>query len=164
MDTNQNICDTAWAAMRGEVNVYDDTPGMCLATVRQVLEASVLEPWTLYRDYVQEWVQPEGYDRSNGHWARDCERSLRDLGMAVKGDRARPGDLLFNWRAAWSDRWGAYIGHVAILLDHDLVFENVAPQYRPHSAHRGSLSLTPREYWGEPTTVVRFDPCLKVGR
>ena len=118
----------------------------------------------LYRRYVGDtWVQPDGYDHADGHWARDAERALRDHGMAVSGDRARPGDLLFNWRAAWSARWGAYIGHTGVQVDHGLDSRERRSRTTALTAPTwASSSLTPRKRWAEPTTIIRFDPS-KVG-
>lgn len=163
MDTNELIVRTVWQALRGTIRSYNSSPGMCLAWVRTMVEQAMGWPsHTLYRDYVTEWVQPEGYDQRDGHWARDAERSLRNLGMAL-GDtgEAQPGDLLFNWRAAWSDRWGAYIGHVGIKIEHGFVAENIDPTYRPSALRNGALAITPIEDWAKPTTVIRFDPTLR---
>lgn len=157
MTTNERITAAAWGALKGEYATTDDEPGFCLAWVRQVVERAMGWPsHALYDAYVNEWVQPESYDRALGHWSRDAERSLRNLDMAVHD--AQPGDLLFNWRAAWSDRWGTYIGHCAILVTRDLVAENVDPAYRPGALTRGALALTPRGQWTEPTTTIRFEP------
>lgn len=157
MIANERIVAAAWGALKGEYATTDDEPGFCLAWVREVIEHAMRWPsHAFYDGHVTEWVQPDGYDRANGHWARDAERSLRNLRMAVREEE--PGDLLFNHRAAWSDRWGAYIGHVAILVAPDLIAENVHPAYRPGALTRGALALTPRDQWATPTTIVRFEP------
>ena len=164
MSPNAAIAQQAWAVMRGDAQTgVDDRPGMCLSWVRQVLERALnMRSHELYEEYVTTWVQPAGYPREQGHWARDAEKSLRDLGMALApGAEAMPGDLVFNYRAAWSDRWGAYIGHVGILLDRDWIAENIRPAYRPGSLTRGALALTPASAWASPTTIIRFDPDKK---
>jgi hypothetical protein len=157
---NGKILESAWRAVRGDLAVNLEH-GFCLDLVRGLLADAFDGPWSfLYDSYVTEWVQPEGYDQIHGgHWARDAEKSLRDLGMGVHEEE--PGDLLFDWRRAWSKEWGVYVGHVAVLVDHGLVLENVDPQYRTIASHRGALCLTPRATWGTPTLVARFDPTKK---
>lgn len=154
MSDREKIDAAAWAAVRGEL-VTTREPGLCLRFVREVVEHALSwSPGQLY-DYVPDWVQPTGYDRDEGHWARDLERSWRDLGMTLTGDRVRGGDILCNWRTAWSTRHEAWVGHVAIALEPDLVVEVVSPAYRPRSLSAGGLCLGPREW--TPTTVLRVD-------
>lgn len=54
----------------------------------------------------------------------------------------QPGDILCNWQSAWSDRWGAYIGHIGVLLERG-VMENIDPKFRSRSLTSGALALTP---------------------
>lgn len=155
---NDLILDQVNKIIHGQSSVmYDKTPGMCLAVTRQVIEKALKKPshW-LYDRYIHDWVQPEGYDRAEGHWARDFERSAKLLGWAVSLRDRKPGDIVFNWKAAYSARWGAYIGHVGILIDNDLVFENIDPKYRQHSFQRHALAITPLNHF--PTTLVARVP------
>lgn len=152
------IVDSAYAVMRGEVSAPKNA-GLCLALTRVVIENAFGWPsHYLYRKYVTEWVQPDGYDRRNGHWARDAERSLRNLGMAVPIEARQPGDLVFNWRSAYSQKWDAYVGHVGVLIDGDMVLENVNPMFRPLSFSRGNTMLTPLRKWPMVSTVIHFVP------
>ena len=157
----RGIVRAGWEAVRGELPTPNEY-GYCLKLVRLIIERAMgWQDSELYRRYVDRtWVAPPDYPHASGHWARDLERALRDAGMAVSGDRSRPGDILCNYEAAWSARWGASIGHVAVLLDHELVLENVNPAFRAHrhAAVVGALCLTPRAAWGDATTVLRFDP------
>lgn len=168
---NEKIARAAWEALFGRYSAYQTTPGYCLAFVRRVLETALgkHDGW-LYQHAVTEWVQPAGYERDFGHWARDAERSLRNLGMILTGDRPRAGDLVFNydtaevspglWREYFPERAfedGVNIGHVGIVLEHGTILENVKPSYRPHSVHHGALALTPAHVAWEPTSVIRFD-------
>lgn len=144
--------------MKGHARIqYQDVSGMCLAVARQIIEKALDKPshW-LYSEFVHDWVQPAGYDRTEGHWARDFERAAKRLEWAVPIEERRPGDILFNWRAAYSARWGAYIGHVGILIDNDWVFENINPSYRPLSFTRDALAITPLQYF--PVTLVARVP------
>lgn len=160
---NSLILSTCIDVLNGD-QTADSRPGYCLSFARDVIEKSQGWKWgTLYTDYVTEEADPAGHRAKAGPWARDAEKSLRDLGMAVKLEDAKPGDLFFVWRDAWSATWNAYVGHVGILLPGGLILENVDPKYRPHSFHRGAIQLTPRKRWLAPTTVIRFDPAKKPG-
>lgn len=126
---------------------------MCLATIRHVIEQGMgWKPYHLYEHYITEWVQPEGYPKGDGHWARDFERSARNLGWQIDLQEMQPGDILCHWQAAWSNRWGAYIGHIGVLLERDYVFENISARYRSHSFMSGALALTPLESF--PVTSI----------
>jgi hypothetical protein len=170
---NDRIVLTAWRALRGDVPVATAS-GFCLKVVRQVLEAALgMRDGQFYDEHVHEWVQPSGYDRSFGHWARDAERSLRHAGMAIQPAEVLPGDLLFKYDAAevsealWRKYFpgrpyepGVHVGHVRILLTPDVVFENIRPSYRPSAyLRRGNLSLTPFEDFPAVTTYIRYRGC-----
>lgn len=155
MSDREKIEAGAWDVVAGKL-ITTTEPGLCLAFVRQVLEHALGWPsHRLYELAVTSWVIP-GWDQDQGHVSRDAERDLRDLGMTLTGDRVRGGDILFNWRAAWSTRYDAYVGHVGIALGDDLVLEVVLPAYRPQALVKGGgLCLGPRSW--APTTVIRFD-------
>ena len=79
--------------------------------------------------------------------------------MSVPHAERQPGDLVFNWRSAFDRRWGAYVGHVGVLVHGDLVLENISPVFRAGtSLMRDSLALTPLSKWSLVSTVVRFKP------
>ena len=159
------ILESAYLVAQGRGRVPTDkqgrnVSGLCLAQTRMIIEDAFGWPshfW--YEKYVTEWVQPPGYDRRLGHWARDAERSLRNLGMAVPYENRAAGDLLFKWKSAYSMQWGAYIGHVGVLIDGDLVLENINPRFRLGEGFmRGSTGITPVDAWEQVTTVIRFIP------
>ena len=165
MTPNTRILKSAYEVIHGRLQEPTDArgkpiAGMCLKQVRVIVEhAFGMRSHQWYEDYVTEWVQPDGYDRSLGHWARDAERSLRNLGMAVPLESRRPGDLMFNWRTAYSQRWGAFIGHVGVLLPGDLILENINPSFRVGRGFaRYTTGITPVSAWEDVTTVVRFFP------
>ena len=103
----RGIVRAGWEAVRGELPTPNEH-GYCLKLVRLIIERAMgWQDSELYRRYVDRtWVAPPDYPHASGHWARDLERALRDAGMAVSGDRSRPGDILCNYEAAWS-RGGA---------------------------------------------------------
>lgn len=158
MRVNESITQVVSKVISTEIRLmYETTPGMCLAVTRQVIEKALNKPphW-LYQNYVTSWVAPTDYDRIHGHWARDFERDAKRLGWAIPINNRQPGDIIFNWRAAYSDRYNDYIGHVGILWKDDLIFENIEPGYRPISFQRKALSLTPFGDW--PVTLVARIP------
>jgi hypothetical protein len=165
MTNSERILSAAYAVANGKAREPVNQRGqkiadMCLQQVRFVIEdAFEWRPFQWYDEYVTEWVQPVGYDRAEGHWARDAERSLRNLGMSVQFNERKPGDLVFNWETAYSQQWGAYIGHVGVLMHGDLVLENINPRHRVGRAFiRDSTALTPIHVWSRVTSVVRFVP------
>lgn len=164
-DANELILESAYSVAHGILREPTDAQGrkvsgFCLAQTRIIVEDAfgwASHQW--YREYVTDWVQPPGYDRGLGHWARDAERSLRNLGMSVPVEERRPGDLVFNWKSAYSMQWGAYIGHVAVLLHGDMVLENINPRFRlGEGFSRHVTSITPLAAWERVTTVIRFVP------
>lgn len=73
-------------------------------------------------------------------WASDMEASAKLGGWGVPFADRRPGDLLFNYRAAEPQ------GHVAILIDRNTVIENAPQGNRPISIHLpNSMCITPVE-------------------
>jgi hypothetical protein len=135
------------------------TPGYCLAFARRVVE--VARGWPdhgFYERYGKARVERAPGPAGGPWWARDLERSLRDVAkLAVPtGAELEPGDLLFNWRAA-VNRFGVYVGHVGVLTFGGLVAEQVAPAYRRHSLRRedSPILLTPLERY-VTTTAIRL--------
>jgi hypothetical protein len=162
---NERIVNSAYKVTRSELREPTDSSGnkvsgFCLAQTRIIVEDAFGWPshfW--YAVYVTDWVQPAGYNRQHGHWARDAERSLRRLGMSVPIADRMPGDLVFNWRSAFDRQWNAYVGHVGILMHGDLVLENISPVFRSGvSLLRNSTALTPLKAWPLVSTVIRFVP------
>lgn len=165
MNPNERILNSAYKVARGELREPTDAAGnkisgYCLAQTRIIIEDAFGWPshfW--YAVYVTDWVQPPGYNRAHGHWARDAERSLRRMGMSVPLEERRAGDIVFNWRSAFDKTWNAYVGHVGVLVDGDLVLENISPRFRAGvSLMRASTALTPLSEWSLVSTVVRFVP------
>lgn len=181
MSTNEKIVAAAWKAIRGQLYAFEDKPGMCLASVRSVVEHAVGWPsHMLYAYHLTERVETPTADSPfrwtrNPH-ARDLERSLRNQGMAVPRAEMLPGDLLFNHDAApyypegWADDFPGVpfpsspvnIGHVMVYLGEGMVLENINPKYRRYGFTRDNLSITPLDEYevhqGEITTVIRFAP------
>ena len=174
---NQQIVSAAYQVIRGEIP-EPTAPGYCLRLVRTVIEHAVYEGrYRLYEQVLKRRVDPD-LRASNDPYARDLEANLRDFGMDVPGleradgppgDPARyishiqssiasgvilPGDLLFRWDVV-RDQNGVFVGHVAILLDHGLVLENVAA--RPGRLSRGPTFLSVAGDW-PVTSVMRFNP------
>lgn len=166
-----------------------DRSGLCLAFVRMVIErAHGMKSHEWYTTQVTQWVQPEGYDRSFGHWARDAERSLRSLGLQIPNNDIQAGDVVCKWDTAQvtPSLWrlyfpnrpyqaGVYVGHIGIylgdmlILNSDgttrserIVIENINPRYREgrRVAHNGALSLSVWSAWPSPTSVFRVEGTL----
>ncbi|MCA1800550.1 MAG: hypothetical protein LC687_05625 [Actinobacteria bacterium] len=158
MNSNERITQTVNKVLSADLQLqYEGKPGMCLAIVRQVIEKALDKPhFWLYKDIVTSWVAPDTYDKRNGHWARDFEFDCKRLGWAIPYGERKPGDMVFNWRAAYSETHKAYIGHVGILWYNDLIFENINRLFRPISFTRHSLALTPYGDW--PVTLVARIP------
>ncbi|MFU8868665.1 hypothetical protein [Natronococcus sp.] len=131
-------------------------PGWCLAFARRIVETALEAPdGTFYARWGTERVSRAPGPPDGSWWARDLERSMRNLGLAVReGEPARDGDLLYNWRAA-PNAHGVYVGHVGILVDANagLVLENVDARYRRFSLTRGAVALTPRDRFPVTTTI-----------
>ena len=138
------------------------SPGWCLAFARRIVEIALEAPdGSFYARWGIERVPRAPGPRDLSWWARDLERSMRNLGLAVReGEPARDGDLLYNWRAA-PNAHGVYIGHVGILVDAKagLVLENVNARYRRFSLTRDAVALTPRDRFPVTTTIrIPDDP------
>lgn len=151
--------DGVWA---GGTDLHSAS-GWCLAYARRVVELAYGWPaGHFYTLWGRERVDRAPGPPAGAWWARDMERSLRNLGYGVPAGQAlQPGDLLFYWRAALNQH-GVYVGHVGVLTHGDLVAENVSPAYRPHSLRRpGSvLLLTPlsRFAWSTAIRLPGPDP------
>lgn len=156
MTTNDLIVKAAVAAANGRVPGLPTQGGWCLKAVRLIVE------WGLFdgrQEFYKRWLVAGtttrgGTDKDRllearaDPWASDIESSMKRLGLGVPAALRKPGDLVFNYRAA------APIGHVGVLLTRDMVLENIRPDYRPSSVHlaHGSLSITP--YAALPLTLV----------
>lgn len=165
MTPNERMVASAFEVVHGRLGVPKGSNGReafgyCLAQTRMIVEhAFTMHSHEWYEHYVTEWVQPPGYNRTLGHWARDAERSLRNLGMSVAIDERLPGDIVFDWKSAYSPAWNAYVGHVGVLLTEDLVLENINPDLRRgKSFSRGVTSVTPLSEWRRVTMIARFFP------
>lgn len=156
MSPANRIVLSAHKAMRGELPVERRKGGWCLQTTRLVLEHAL--GWAdgeLYRRFPD---QVEGATPApRNYWARDIQRSLRAAGWGVPLAEAAPGDLLAYWKAAQNE-YGDYVGHIAILLEHGWVFENINPVYRAGSGafSNAALSLTPLAVWVAAKDVEAF--------
>ena len=140
----------------GEVDLTT-TPMWCLAFVRRIVELALeYQDGAFYTRWGTERVERAPGPPGGAWWARDLERSMRNLGLAVPLDRLEDGDLVFNWKAA-PNAHGVYIGHVGIVYDAkaQLIIENADPRYRRFSLTRGAVALTPRERF-PITTAVRI--------
>lgn len=138
----------------GGVNLHTEH-GWCLAAARRVIETALgWAPASFYQRYGTERVERAPGPPATAWWARDLERSMRNLGLAIDPEAAQPGDLLFNWRTA-VNRHGVYVGHVGVLTFGDLVLENVRPEHRPQSLRRraSTMLLTPRSSFPVTTTI-----------
>lgn len=143
-------------ARAGGVDLHTEH-GWCLALTRRVVETAL--GWadgSFYTRYGRERVERAPGPNATAWWARDLERSMRNLGLAVDPAAAQAGDLVFNWRAA-VDRHGVYVGHVGVLTHGDLVLENINPAHRPQSLRRraSTIVLTPRATF-PVTTAIRI--------
>jgi hypothetical protein len=62
--------------------------------------------------------------------------------------------LLFRWDVA-PTKAGTFVGHVGILLEHELVVENINPRFRPEGFNRRNTSVTPLVFY-RTTLVARL--------
>lgn len=138
-----NIASAASKVIAGELNV-ETSPWYCLKVTRQIVEhAYGWTPGEFYQHYWREKVEENTTDEP---WARDLERSLRNMGYAVP--TLEPGYLIFDYTKA--KPWG----HVAVMLTSELLLENT-PAPRGFRG-RGALRVTHIREWGEPTTIIRL--------
>jgi len=167
-EANEAILHTISQFAAGRIEL-DEKQNHCLGFVTSIIQRACDIPIPrFYETYVPLHADPQEHWTEDEPWARDAEKSLRDAcQMGVHPEDAKPGDLFFIWRDAeahaWSEREGhkVYYGHVAVLLTPVLVIENVDAMWRPHSFSRGNIQITPRTYWFEPSTIIRFDPDKK---
>jgi len=150
---NERILDSAYRAVRGVLTV-ERRPGYCLRFVRQIVEDALnLAPGDFYRIYVfphfalREGETPEDI---KPYWARGAERAMRSAGLAVPVDRAKPGDLVFSYRASRP------YGHVGVLLHGKLVLENTYARRGWKHDDMGAIRITPMRQWDPITTVIRL--------
>jgi cell wall-associated NlpC family hydrolase len=164
--SNERIIRSATKALAGELQLPVAT-GYCLRLVRIIVEHAL--GINFYATYLTHRVERAPGDDTDP-WARDLERSLREGGHGIItppagansryiGNRtlrelAQPGDLLFRWDVA-PTKAGTNVGHVGILLAHDLVLENINPRFRPDGFHRRGTSVTPLVHY-RTTLVARL--------
>ncbi|HEX6938712.1 MAG TPA: hypothetical protein VF158_04825 [Longimicrobiales bacterium] len=143
--TADRIARAAWEAAARRLPGLPREGGFCLKLVRLVVEAALgLPPHGMYERWlVAGTSRRKGSDAERAAaarqdpWAADLEASMKTLSLGVPFAERRPGDLLFNHRAAEP------YGHVAVLLDRDTVLENVELAFRPKSVRLGeALVLT----------------------
>lgn len=157
MTTNEKIVKAAVAAANGKVPRLPQKSGYCLMLARLVVEWALFDgkDGEFYKRFLVAGTSARGgTDAQNlaaakqDKWASDIERSAKLLGWPVPAILRKPGDLVFNHKAA------APVGHVGILLTRDVVLENIHPSFRPDSIHlsHSSLSITP--YASRPWTLV----------
>jgi len=155
LTVNEAIVEAAVAAANGRITTLPTKPGYCLAFVRCIIERALWSgQWQLYDKYLVTGTSRRGDDPAANlreakadPWAADLEASAKRLGWAIPSLLRKPGDLVFDHRAA------APIGHVGILLSRGLVIENIHPTFRPKSIHLGnSISITP--FASRPWTLV----------
>lgn len=156
---NDRIASAAWLAARGQLPGVPRTPGLCLKFVRVVIEHAL--GWHSHDLYATHLVagttNRPGTDEERleeakaDPWAADMERSMKQLGFAIKAAYRQPGDVVFNHAAAKP------YGHVGVLLDTNTVLELIDARYRPGSILLpGSLALTPLQ--SRPWTL-----CARLG-
>lgn len=190
MTMNEKIAAAAlemYNAPAAKVGNVATVSGLCLKFVRLVVEKAYgVGDHEWYKHQVTEWVQPSGFKTSTGHWARDAERSLRNLGFQIPNNQIKAGDIVCKYDTAsvspslWGQLFasgtpyqsGVNIGHIAIylgefyllqpngsILPEKVVIENINPAYRAGGralAARGALSLTRWSHLPSPTSVFRL--------
>ena len=164
MTSNERISRSCTKALAGELQL-PVASGYCLKAVRIVVEHAL--GISFYDSYLTARVERAPGD-DNDPWARDMERSLRSdgygiieptpgqryIGNRIMRELAQPGDLLFRWDVA-PTKAGTFVGHVGILLEHDLVLENINPRFRPEGFNRRNTSVTPLVFF-RTTLVARL--------
>jgi hypothetical protein len=139
----QAIALTASWALDGLV--AEAVPNYCLRLVREIVEhAAGMQPWGFYEVFLVTRVEE---NHTVEPWARDLERSMRLMGLAVH--HPREGDIVFNYNL------GGVYGHAGIMLTDELVLD-VWP-----SASGPPLRVSHVDDWG-PTTIARIPECLTV--
>ncbi len=167
--SNERIVEAAWDGLAGKYWLPDQ-PGMCLAFVRVIVERALELPERhFYRAWVTQRVETTFPAATRDPIARDAERSFTALGWNVPFEERQPGDLLFDFSAAYRRDWGTTLGHTAILLEGDRIAENTehpSRGLRKLSTTRlpTAIALTPLEEFvirndhnkGLPTRVIRL--------
>lgn len=151
LSTNEAITNTCWRIAAGNPLLNQLEHGWCLMGARMIVEYALhWKDMEFYRRFGRARTTQGAEARSDwSWWAADIEKSMKELGFAVNGDAKKPGDLVFNYRAAKP------YGHVGIYAGRNLILEVVDPVYRPNSFSRRSICFTPFPDW-EPTLVARL--------
>lgn len=128
-------------------------PGFCLKLTRQVVEYALkLGDGGFYRRFVAVKVDP----KHEGFWARDAQKSLRQLGWGVRLDSLKGGEIVCNHRVSKPyGHIGVYVGTVTLPPTGnrpartltDMVLENT--DSRRGIRLGGAVALTP---------LAEFDP------
>ena len=164
MTSNERISRSCTKALAGELQL-PLASGYCLRAVRIIVEHALNIDF--YGTYLTSQVERAAGDDLDP-WARDLERSLkmdgfgileppagqRYVGNRIMRELAKPGDLLFRWDVA-PTKAGTFVGHVGILLEHELVVENINPRFRPEGFNRRNTSVTPLVFY-RTTLVARL--------
>jgi hypothetical protein len=154
---NQKIARSALDVLAGTLKI-ETRPWFCLRAVRQIVQAATGADF--YGRYlVKETSMREGKHVGNSRndpWAADIESSLRHLGLSVKPEDMRAGDIVCSWKSAKP------YGHIGIALGPDLVLENSPTQrgfskaYRHPDGKVGYINLCPVTEFPEITGVFRL--------
>lgn len=149
-----NLIDQAAKAATAREFKLPDTPGMCLAAVRTVIERAFGWPsHDLYRRIVTERVEA---NKTGTPWATDAEKSFISRGLTVPTYQSpRPGDLVFNHTSM-------PYGHVGVVTEHAgglYVLENA--QVKRGLDLYGAVNLCPIHLWGPITTIGRLPDAEK---
>lgn len=183
---NSKIVSESMKMYNAPVGNIAQVSGLCLKLVRLIVERAYgVNSHEWYKHHVTEWVQPQGFKVSTGHWARDAERSLRNLGFQIPNNEIKAGDIVCKhdtatvspalWRQLFTTPYqaGINIGHIAIYLGEiavlrsdgslahteKVVLENINPAYRSSGralARNGTLSLSRWQSLPSPTSVFRL--------
>jgi cell wall-associated NlpC family hydrolase len=142
---NDLIVQAVYDAMAGKYPI-EQAPMFCLKVVRQVVERAFgWSAGTFHKNYWKEKVEE---NKTKEPWARDVQRSLRNMGKQIPFNERQAGDLVFIWQAAFP------YGHVGILMfDGDFIFEN-APGDR--GFEKGNIRISHLSEIRHSVEVFRF--------
>jgi hypothetical protein len=174
---NKQIVRAAWMVYKTPPSVFEKEPGWCLAFVRHILQSAFpstpKDPRAWLEKYAFARVETPLPNRT--WWARDFERTVSQVGLAVDKKDLQPGDLVFKWDTAklklskpldvlyqgMPDAQHIYVGHVGILVAEGVVMENINPDFRKDGkafGNKGCISLSDFNLWPAVTKCARFNP------